>query len=59
MQSTETNVSASRKHGDRDDEAYPSTRRRVLTPARREQNRLAQKAYSELTNIPRSPIKHH
>ncbi|CAF3490483.1 unnamed protein product [Fusarium graminearum] len=47
MQSTETNVSASRKHGDRDDEAYPSTRRRVLTPARREQNRLAQKAYRE------------
>ncbi|EYB23677.1 hypothetical protein FG05_30533 [Fusarium graminearum] len=47
MQSTETNVSAYRKHGDRDDEAYPSTRRRVLTPARREQNRLAQKAYRE------------
>ena len=36
-----------RSGGSAQDAAQPPAKRRVLTPARKEQNRLAQKAYSE------------
>ncbi|KAJ4128039.1 hypothetical protein NW768_008323 [Fusarium equiseti] len=39
------------------DAAQPSAKRRVLTPARREQNRLAQKAYRERRKEERKIIK--
>ena len=50
MAVVDTNEANTMKRSDRDDPdaAQPPAKRRVLTPARREQNRLAQKAYSEL-----------